>query len=43
MTSIVSMAMTVTRLAPVSAGCTIAIGGTFMYAIADDLVKKKTA
>lgn len=25
------------------AGCTIAIGGTFLYAIADDLVKKKTA
>jgi len=25
------------------AGCCIAIGGTFLYAIADDLVKKKTA
>ncbi|KAL3907357.1 MAG: hypothetical protein SGPRY_010199 [Prymnesium sp.] len=25
------------------AGCTIAIGGTFLYAVADDLVKKKSA
>merc|ERR1719182_39396 len=25
------------------AGCAIAIGGTFLYAVADDLVKKKKA